>query len=92
MKRPDTFIAVADRRDVIFTWTPPSGPAAPITCYTLFCSPSLLSLLQSFPNPGEYKLTGFVPSTFYSCSLFVYNFGVAGPVSITNFTTKDDCK
>jgi hypothetical protein len=40
--------------------------------------------------PGMYTIRGFKPSTRYYCSLTVYNFNTAGPISYTTFTTKAD--
>ena len=87
------FVAVADEREVNFSWSPPppTQQNGIIVNYTLSCSPSLSSLPPSPSQSGSLAATGFSPNTHYSCSLVATNGQGSGPPATLSFTTKQDC-
>ena len=91
---PEVFVASAGERQVNFSWSPP--PVAlrngVITSYTLSCSPSPSSLLQSPSQPGPLTVAGFSPDTSYSCSVVASNSRGSGSPANTSFTTRQDCE
>ncbi|CAI8025893.1 Receptor-type tyrosine-protein phosphatase delta [Geodia barretti] len=88
---PEMFGAVAGEREVEFSWSPPppTQQNGVITSYTLSCSPSPSSLLQS-QSSGSLSVTGFSPNTLYSCSLTANNSQGSGPPATYTFTTQQD--
>ena len=90
---PEMFVAVAGKRQVVFSWSPPppNQQNGVITNYTLSCSPSPSSLPQSPSQSGSLSVTGFSPNTPYSFSLVATNSqGSGSPVAIS-FSTQQDC-
>ena len=91
---PDMFEAVAQQREVVFSWSPPpvTPRSRPIISYTLSCSPSPSSLPLSPSQSGPLTVAGFSPDTSYSCSVVVNNDLESGSPAYTNFTTLEDCE
>ena len=87
---PVMFEAEVGRREVVFSWFPPSQDNGVVN-YTLSCSPSPSSLPKTHPQSGPLTVTGFLPETPYSCSLVATHTCASGTPANTTFTTLQDC-
>ena len=80
---PEVFVAVAGKREVVFSWSPP-----PVTQRkALSCSHSLAPSFSS--NSGNLTLAGFSPNTSYTCSIAASNSQFPGlPLTFPLLPTK----
>ena len=92
---PVMLSAVTEKRQVLFSWSPPpvTQHNGVLTNYTISCSPSPSSLPQSLSHQNtSTTVAGFTPNTLYTCSVTAWKTQGSGPPAYTTFTTLEDCK
>ena len=86
------FIAVAGRRNLALSWSPPEPRLrnGDISSYTVSCSSPSSSTPDNTTGDTKVVATGLTPNTMYSCSVLATNSAGSGPLATVDASTLED--
>jgi hypothetical protein len=89
---PMNFIAVAGRRNLALSWSPPEPRLrnGDISSYTVSCSSPSSSTPDNTTGDTQVVATGLTPNTMYSCSVLATNSAGSGPLATVDASTLED--